>query len=308
MPWALDLTPSGQIGRTADGGGRRSHTAGMSTVETAMPRAPRAPGARVVIGTAAVAAGVAIVLVGVALPWLTLQHGQEVVNGVLGDGAYLATAAIGAGALWTAYLLSGRPGPLRALAAGAAFLIVYWTVFDVERIVTTVTDDPLAGAMGAPLMGPGPLVAAVGGVVLLGATFSVPALAGGMRRTQWMRVLLAAALLAAGAVHLQQAPEHLEVSTVLGLGFLAAAVTQLGLGAAVLVRGHWLLYAAIVADCALFFLLYAYAVVHGLPFPSHGDAGIQVGAGEPVTLSGVLSKLGEAVAILVALPLALRGR
>src|SRR5437899_697921 len=127
--------------------------------------------------------------------------------------ACAGTAANGAGALWTAYLLSGRPGPLRALAAGAAFLIVYWTVFDVERIVTTVTDDPLAGAMGAPLMGPGPLVAAVGGVVLLGATFSVPALAGGMRRTQWMRVLLAAALLAAGAVHLQQAPEHLEVST-----------------------------------------------------------------------------------------------
>lgn len=271
----------------------------MNTVATA--RQPR-----VVIGSAAVAAGAAIVLIGVALPWLTLQHGRESVNGVLGDGAYLAAAAIGAAALWASYLLNGRPGPLRALVAGAGFLVVYWTIFDVERIVSVVTDDPLAGAMGAPLMGPGPLVAAAGGLVLLGSTLSVPSRAGAMGRVQWMRVLLAAALLATGAIHLQQAPEHLELSTLLGLGFLAAAVSQLGLGAAVLVRGHRLLYAAIVADCAVFFLLYVYAVVHGLPFAAHGDAGIQFGAGEPITLSGALSKLAEAVAILVALPLALR--
>src|SRR5215472_9974668 len=282
----------------------RFHTAEMSTVGLAA--GPRAPESRVVIGSAGVALGVALVLIGVALPWMTLQHGQRSVNGLVGDGAYLATAAIGAAALWTAYLLSGRPGPLRALAAGAGFLIVYWTLFDIERIVTVISDDPLAGAMGAPLMGPGPLVAALGGLVLLGSTLSVPSLARGLRRAQWMRVLLAAALLATGAIHLQQAPDHLEASTVLGLGFLAAAVSQLGLGAAVLVRGHRLLYAAIVADCALFFLLYVYAVVHGLPFPSHGDAGIQVGAGEPVTLSGALSKVAEAVAILLALPLALR--
>lgn len=271
----------------------------MNTVATA--RQPR-----VVIGSAAVAAGAAIVLIGVALPWLTVQHGRESVNGVLGDGAYLAAAAIGAAALWASYLLNGRPGPLRALVAGAGFLVVYWTIFDVERIVSVVTDDPLAGAMGAPLMGPGPLVAAAGGLVLLGSTLSVPSRAGAMGRVQWMRVLLAAALLATGAIHLQQAPEHLELSTLLGLGFLAAAVSQLGLGAAVLVRGHRLLYAAIVADCAVFFLLYVYAVVHGLPFAAHGDAGIQFGAGEPITLSGALSKLAEAVAILVALPLALR--
>jgi len=278
----------------------------MSTVGMAAGTTPPALGSRVAIGSAAVATGVALVLIGVALPWVTLQHGQESVNGVLGDGAYLATAAIGAGALWTAYLLGGRPGPLRALAAATGFLVVYWTVFEIERIVSVVTDAPLAGTMGAPLMGPGPLVAAVGGIVLLGSTLTVPSLVRGLRRAEWVRVLLAAALLATGAVHLQQAPGHLAVSTVLGLGFLAAAVTQLGLGAAVLVRGHRWLYAAIVADCAIFFLLYVYAVVHGLPFPSHGDAGIQIGAGEPVTLSGVLSKLGEVVAIAIALPLAVR--
>jgi hypothetical protein len=276
----------------------------MSTVGVAAGTTPPALGSRVVIGSAAVATGVALVLIGVALPWVTLQHGQQSVNGLLGDGAYLATAAIGAAALWAAYLLDGRPGPLRALAAGTGFLIVYWTIFDIERIVTVVTGDPLAGAMGAPLMGPGPLVAAAGGIVLVGSTLSVPSLARSPGRAQWMRVLLAAALLASGAVHLQQAPGHLGVSTLLGLGFLAAAVSQLGLGAAVLVRGHRLLYAAIVVDCAFFLLLFVYAVVHGLPFPAHGDAGVQVGAGEPVTLSGVLSGLAEAVAI--ALPLTLR--
>jgi len=117
----------------------RFHTAEMSTVGLAA--GPRAPESRVVIGSAGVALGVALVLIGVALPWMTLQHGQRSVNGVLGDGAYLATAAIGAAALWTAYLLNGRPGPLRALAAGAGFLIVYWTIFDIERIVSVVSDD-----------------------------------------------------------------------------------------------------------------------------------------------------------------------
>lgn len=259
-------------------------------------------------GSAGVFAGAAVVVLGVALPWVTLQHGQERVNGVLGDGAYLVAAAVGAAALWAAYLLGRRQGPLRALAAGAGFLVVYWALFDVERITTVVTEDPLAGAMGAPLAGPGPLVAAAGGVLLVASTFAVPALERGLRRTQWVRVLLAAALLASGAVHLQQAPEHLELSTLLGLGFLAAAVSQLGLGGIVLVRGHRLLYAAIVADCAVLLVLYAYAVVHGLPFPTHGDPGIQLGAGEPVTLSGALSKLAEATAILVALPLALFGQ
>ena len=284
----------------------RTHTAVMSTVGLAAGTTPPARGARVVVGSAAAATGVALVLIGVALPWVTLQHGRQSVNGVLGDGAYLATAAIGAAALWTAYLLGGRPGPLRALAAGTGFLVVYWTIFDIERIVTVVTDDPLAGVMGAPLMGAGPLVAAAGGIVLLGSTLTVPSLARGLQRAQWMRVVLGAALLARGAIHLQQAPDHMAVSTPLGLGFLAAAVSQIGLGAAVLVRGHRLLYAAIVADCAFFFLVYVYAVVHGLPFPRHDGAGIHVGAGEPITLSGVVSKVAEVVAILIALPLALR--
>jgi hypothetical protein len=276
----------------------------MSAAGTAAP----GPGVRLVIGSAGMAAGVAIVLIAVALPWVTLLHGQRTVNGVRGDGAYLAAAALGAGALWATYLLRGRPRQLRALAAVAGLLIVYWALFDVEHIVNVVTEDPMAAVMGWPIMGPGPLLGAAGGAVLLGSALSVPAAARRVPREQWLRLLLAGALLATGAVHLQQAPEHLEVSAVLGGGFVVAAVSQLALGAAVLVRGHRLLYAAIVADCLCFLGLYAYAVLHGLPFPGQGNAGLRLGAGEPVTLSGAVSKAGEAAAVLLALALALPRR
>lgn len=276
----------------------------MSMVAAAPPVAPRS-GARVAIGSAGVATGIALVLMAAVVPWVTLLHGQQTVNGVGGDGAYLAAAAIGAGGLWAAYLLRGRPRQLRALVATAGLVIVYWALYDFEHIVHMVIDDPMASVMGWPLMGPGPLLAAGGGALLLASTLTVPAGARGVRWSQWLRVLLGAALLTTGAVHLQQTPEHLGISTPLGLGFAAAAASQLALGAVVIVRGHRLLYAAIVADCAFFFAVYVYAVLHGLPFPSHVDPGLRLGAGETVTLSGAISKLGEAAAIMLALPLAL---
>ena len=290
--------------RAAGAGG---HTARMSMVAAAPPVSP-VSGARVEIGSAGVAAGVALVLVAAVVPWVTLLHGQQTVNGVGGDGAYLATAAVGAGGLWAAYLLRGRPRQLRALAATAGLVILYWALYDLEHIVHMVIDDPMASVMGWPLMGPGPLLAAGGGALVLVSTLLVPAGERGARWSQWVRLLLGAALLTTGAVHLQQTPEHLGISTVLGLGFAAAAASQLALGAIVLVRGHRLLYAAIVADCAFFFAVYVYAVLHGLPFPGHVDPGLRLGAGETVTLSGAVSKLGEAAAILLALPLALTPR
>jgi hypothetical protein len=264
-----------------------------------------ASGARLAIGSAGVAVGAGAVVAAAVVPWVTLLHGQQTVNGVGGDGAYLAAAAVGAGALWAAYLLRGRPRQLRALAATAGLVILYWALYDFEHIVHMVIDDPMASVMGWPLLGPGPLLAAGGGAVLLISTLTVPAGARAVRGNQWLRLLLAAALLATGAIHLQQTPEHLAISPVLGAGFAAAAASQLALGAAVMVRGHRILYAAIVADCAFLFAVYAYAVLHGLPFPAHADPGLRLGAGETVTLSGAVSKLAEAVAILVALPLAL---
>jgi len=259
---------------------------------------------RVATGTLGVAAGAATIVAGVALPWVTILHGQQPVNGVTGDGAYMATAAVGACGLWLAYLLGGRPGPMRALTAGAGFLVTYWAIFDTWRIFTYVAGVDASSPLGAPFAGPGTLVAGLGGVVLLVAALSLPAArAERLGRGDWLRLGLAAALLASGGIHLQQAPDHLGLSQLLGLGFVAAAASQLGLAALVLAGGHRLLYLAVIADCAVLIVVYAYAVLHGLPFPPHDDAGLKLGVGEAVTLSGALSKLFEVISIALAVAL-----
>jgi hypothetical protein len=264
---------------------------------------------RTAAGTVGVAIGGAAIVGGAALlPWVTILHGQDPISGVTGDGAYLATAAVGAIGLWPAYLLNGRSGPMRALTAGAGFLVTYWAFFDTWRIVTYIEGTDAASILGSPVLGPGALVAGIGGIILLLSALSVPsAAAEPLSSTAWLRLALGAALLATGGIHLQQAPHHLEVSELFGLGFIAAAVSQLGLAALVLVRGHRLLYFAVIVDCCIFFLLYVYAVFHGLPFPAHADSGLKLGAGEVVTLSGALSKVFEVIAIMLAV-LLLPGR
>lgn len=257
-------------------------------------------------GSVGVAMGIVVVLLGVGLPWVTIFNGEESVNGVNGDGAYLAASGIGAAGLWMAYLLTGRPRHLRALTVLAGFLITYWAFFDTWRIASLVANRYGTTTLGAPVLGPGPIVAGAGGLLLLVAALPVPAQPGGLRRDGWLRLGTASALFATGAIHLQQAPHHLELSTAFGLGFVAAAVSQLLLGVVVLVRGHRLVYALVIADCALFFGIYAYAVFHGLPFPAHDDPGLTLGAGETVTLSGALSKLFEVIAINVAVVLMVR--
>lgn len=254
-----------------------------------------------VLGTLGVGAGVMAVLAGAALPWVTILDSQRAVNGVQGDGAYLTTAAVGAAGLWAAYVRAGRPAPLRALTALAGFLVTYWAFFDAWRIADVVGRGDVVTPLGSPVAGPGPIVAGIGGVLVVGSALGVPAQTRALGRQAWLRLGMSAALLATGAIHLREAPHHLDVSLVLGLGFIAAAVSQLGLGAIVPLWEGRLLLLIIIADCAFFFVAYVYAVFHGLPFPAHGDAGLRLGAGEAVTLPGVLSKAGEAIAIELAL-------
>lgn len=256
---------------------------------------------RVAIGTVGVAIGAGAILIGVALPWVILLHGRLTVNGVTGDGAYLAAAAVGAVGLWATYLVGGRSGPMRALTAGAGFLVMYWAFFDTWRLVSYVAGTAAASPLGGPVVGPGSLLAGLGGIVLVISALSVPAAEPrSLSGRAWLRLALGAALLAAGGIHLQQTPDHLSVATLLGLGFIAAAASQMGLAVMVLVRGHWLLYVAVIADCSSFFVIYVYAVLHGLPFPPHDDAGLKLGAGEAVTLSGALSEAFEVLSIMLA--------
>ena len=78
--------------------------------------------------------------------------------------------------------------------------------------------------------------------------------------------LLAASLAAAGVMHWLLTPEHMAVSAIFGLGFLAAGIAQFGMAVLAVVRPSRLLYAAVIASTVVLSSTYAYNVLVGLPF------------------------------------------
>lgn len=125
-----------------------------------------------------------------------------------------------------------------------------------------------------------------------------------------MRGTLAAALLAAGGVHLWLTPEHVEESPIVGAGFLAAGILQLLLAIAILCRPSRLVLLAVGASSAALIAAYGVAVAIGLPFASRAaggmEAGLRLGAGEPVTLLAVIAKAIELASIGLAMTLLVR--
>lgn len=153
----------------------------------------------------------------------------------------------------------------------------------------------------------------------------------------WARAALVGILTVAAAVHLQLTGEHFESSAVMGAGFIGAAVAELGLALAVLVRPRRLVYLAVVAVAAALIGMYGFNVMVGLPLQSghlqetaahrhagadgtvapaaghaggghgaggpHSEGGLVVGSGEPIDALGGATKLGEMVAIGLALML-----
>ncbi len=120
----------------------------------------------------------------------------------------------------------------------------------------------------------------------------------------------------------------------MGVGFLAAAGTEFGLGLAVLLRPTRLVYIAIIAVAIALIGLYAYNVAVGLPFgdqhsttadgreqsesagqggdgdeegadtgSGHHDEGLDVGSGEPIDAVGATTKLSEIAGIGLAIAL-----
>ena len=79
-------------------------------------------------------------------------------------------------------------------------------------------------------------------------------------------LLLAASLAAAGVIHCLLIPEHMGMSALFGLGFLAAGVAQLGMAALSVLRPSQLLYAAVIASTVVLSSTYAYNLLVGLPF------------------------------------------
>ena len=85
-------------------------------------------------------------------------------------------------------------------------------------------------------------------------------------------VLVPAALVASGLIHLVLTPEHLEASPLLGMGFAAVALLQLGLGICLTVKP--LRYMRASALVILVFSLAVYATVHAADLSlAHGHAG-----------------------------------
>lgn len=124
-------------------------------------------------------------------------------------------------------------------------------------------------------------------------------------------LVLAATLFVAGWIHLVLVPEHLEMATILGAGFALAAAAQLGLAVAVTFGGRParqpIADAVVVVNVAIL-VVYAYAVLVGLPFEAAGHdhagavmTGVAVGGGEAVDLAGALTAAVELLGIGLAI-------
>jgi hypothetical protein len=244
-------------------------------------------------------------LVGGFLPWLSVFRGLTELRGFALDGGLLAFIVLAVVAILLVQARRGGGRVLRPIAVIGAAAVIADSLLSAVRIAAFVRTPGPAGALIEPSAGPGPLVFAVAGGALLAAAVVAPAAHGRLSVRASLGLVLAVLLLAAGVIHLILTPEHLGISVLLGLGFLAAGLAQVtlaGLAVGAPRRVEMLVMAAVIVVNAALIVLYLYAVLVGLPFESgHADdAGIRFGAGEPVDLKGGLDFVVEIAAVAVA--------
>jgi hypothetical protein len=245
--------------------------------------------------------GLDLVALGAFLPWVTLFAGLRSIPGYRLDGGYLSGIAVAAAAL---ALLGARLGAgwiLHPLALLGALFVTLDAAYVTGRISAFVADPGPAAPLSQPVAGPGAPVMVLGGALLLLAALAAPVSRSHLRTQTWVRLGLAAALFTAGWIHLDLTPEHLDESSLLGAGFGVAGLSELGLAAVTVVRPRTAAYLGIVFVSVALLFLYGYAVLVGLPFGAHDHgAGLSLGAGEDVDLAGVVSKLAELIALVLA--------
>ena len=266
------------------------------------PRVSISPPAVIAIG------GAAIALVGSALPWVTILRGTQTLTGWDGSPRYLAGLAVASAALTLLYLRASRATAFRLLAALAGLIVLAGSAFEIWQVASLAASRSVMARILDPVLGPGPFVMLAGALLLL-AVAAVPSSAARVSAGLWPRVILAGALFASGWIHLALTPEHLAESTILGLGFLLAGVAQLALAGLILARPSDLAYYAVIALSVALIVLYAFAVLKGLPFGGthdHGN-GLILGAGEPIDLEGAITKLAELFSVAAAFVLVGRG-
>ncbi len=234
-------------------------------------------------------------MAGALLPWVTLFRGLTTVNGIGADGFFLVGLAIGTALLLAWYERLGRPASVRRLAAVLAMTIVAVSVFDWWRILHFVGDPGTVGPLAAPSAGPGPAVAAGGGLLLLTGILVLRPGAGRLPRGTWPRVALAGSLAVAAWIHFDILGEHLGQTLLLGLGTAAFGVAQAALAVLLLARPRrGALNLVVAVDAALIFY-YAFNVLVGLPFakPEPFSPGLLLGQGEAVGLRGAVALICE---------------
>ena len=243
----------------------------------------------------AVGGGAAVVVVGALLPWVSLFRGLTTVSGFGADGFFLIGLAVGTALLLAWYERLGRPASVRRLAAALATAIVAVSVFDWWRIVHFVGEPGAVAPLAAPSVGPGTVVSAGGGLVLLAAILVLRPGAGRLPQGTWPRVAVAGSLAVAAWIHFDIVGEHLGQTLLLGLGTAGFGAVQAALAVLLLVRPrHWVLDVVVAVDAGLVFF-YAFNVLVGLPFakPEPFSPGLLLGQGEAVGLRGAVALICE---------------
>jgi hypothetical protein len=245
--------------------------------------------------------GAMITVVGSALPWVTIFRGTQTLTGWHGSPRYLAGLAVASVALTLLFLWAGRPPAFRRLAVLAGSTAVAGSAFGTWQVAALDSSHSVSARILTPVLGPGPFVMVAGALLLL-AVVAIPTSAAKVPAPLWPRVILAGALFTAGWIHLALTPEHLGEATILGLGFLAAGLAQLALALLITARPSDLTYYAVVGLSAALVVLYAIAVLKGLPLGGGHDhgSGLRLGSGEPVDLEGAVSKLAELFSLATA--------
>lgn len=250
--------------------------------------------------------GLALVMAGMALPWVTVYKGLAPIPGFLLDGGPLAGLALAASGLIAAAVRLGGGLGLRVAAFGVSVAVAADAVFSAWRIQGFVADPGPAGALTQPTAGPGAVVMAIGGLLLAGAAVAARPRDGGLSRPDALRLVLGGALLLSGWTHLLLGPEHVAESAPLGAGFILAGAAQVLLAGLVLLRPSDIALLATVGMTAGLLALYAWAVAVGLPGALGGhdaheaQSGMRLLAGEPVDLAGIVNAMAEVAAIAIA--------
>jgi len=168
------------------------------------------------------------------------------------------------------------------------------TLFAALSALTPVTPNlwPLAGV--ASLLG-----------LVIWSTFVAAALFARLRpaHSHQSRLVLGLLLLIAASFHLLLLGEHAEESPLLGLGFLASGLVQLGLATVVIVRPQPLAYYSVIGLNVALIVLYAAHVVIGLPLTPSAQGGFTLGPTEAVDAVSLAVKASELMGIAFAFAL-----